>query len=116
MVGAMNEAEARGRERLWRGRVKSWEASGQSAPRFAEGKDFSASALLYWRRRLRGTSSAPTAGPCFAQVVPRGSAPVAAGSDGGIVVEVAGVSIRVDRGFDAGLLGEVVRALREGIR
>ena len=119
MLPRMSGAEARSRERLWRGRVKAWEASGQSAPRFAAEKGFSPSSLLYWRRRLRETAPARTAksrssGPSLVQVVPRGTVPAPSGLGTGIVVEVGGASIRIGRQFDAGLLNEVVKALREG--
>jgi hypothetical protein len=120
MLHGMTETDASSRERLWRGRVGAWEASGLSAPRYAAGKGFSGSSLLYWRRRLRETAAPPSpkpaaSRPSFAQVVARGTMPAGAGGLGaGIVVEVSGVSIRVGREFDAGLLSEVVRALREG--
>jgi hypothetical protein len=118
----MTEAAIRSRERMWQARVRAWEASGQSAPRFTAGKDFSASSLLYWRRRLgelarqRNRKPRERTGtrPSFARVVPRGSVPVAGADGTGIVVEVGGVSIRVGRDFDAALLKEVVLALRGG--
>jgi len=95
-------SEAAAKERLWRGRIKAWKASGKSAARFAEGEEITASSLLYWSRRLKAAS--PAAGatpesskPTFAQVVPRGMVPKGSVASAGIVLEVGGVSIRPGR-------------------
>lgn len=37
----------------WTRLIESWEASGLGAERFAKGRNFSASSLYQWRRRLR---------------------------------------------------------------
>ena len=41
----------------WTRLIQSWEASGLGAARFAEGRDFSASSLYLWRKRLRAGTS-----------------------------------------------------------
>lgn len=57
----------------WTRLIKSWEASGLGAQRFAEGRDFSASSLYLWRKRLRaGTPPgrpSPRGGVDFVPVV-----------------------------------------------
>jgi len=115
-VGGMTESESRKREELWRQRVRAWEASGLSAPRFAKGKDFSGSGLLYWRRRLRAVrkEKAPEAEVSFAQMVPRGARVPEVLGTAELVVEVAGAVIRVGSGFDAAVFRAVLAALQNG--
>lgn len=120
----------------WAARVREWRASGKSAEDFVADKDYEVSSLRWAasqvgaetarpgtpkkaptapvRRRLRPSrASAPKApAPRFAPVrVRRTPAPAAE-----LVVEVAGVRIRVTRGTDITLLGDVVRALQGSAR
>lgn len=110
-------------ESKWVERIRQWKDSGKRAEEFASGRPFKASTLKWWatelRRRADGRSrtSKPRVGPTpirMARVVsrpgarPRGQAH-AVGN--GLVIEVSGARISLGRGFDAGLLAEVVRAL-----
>lgn len=120
----------------WAARVREWRASGKSAEDFVADKDYEVSSLRWAasqvgaettrpvtqadaptalvRRRVRPSrASAPKApAPRFAPVrVRRTPAPAAE-----LVVEVGGARIRVARGADVKLLGEVVRALQGGGR
>lgn len=109
----------------WAKRVSSWQASGLSADEFARGKDFRAKTLQWWsselRRRARrdsrrapvGTRSSGPAPVRFARVVTKRMAPSRPTESGlgSLVVRVVGAEIVVQRGFDADLLAEVVRAL-----
>ena len=120
MLGGMSEKTSKAKERLWRGRVRAWKSSGESAAGFAERQGFAASSLLYWNRRFRETGKVlvPTQSakskPEFAELVPRGTAPTGSVGGPGMVLELGGVSIRVTRPFDAALLKELVLALRGG--
>jgi hypothetical protein len=115
------------RER-WAERVREWRASGLTAEAFAEGKDFEASSLRWADSQLKGlkasrssrdpkdaeTSVSPktSRAPRFLPV--RMVAQPASASD--VFVEVGSARIRVDRGTDLALVGELVRALQGGDR
>ena len=119
MLPGMKRATSKDKERLWRGRVRAWKASGESAVRFAGREGFAASSLLYWRRRFEEaskpvTSTQPASKPAFACIVPRSARPKDGVTSTGVELEIAGVAVRVTRGFDPALLSEVVRALRGG--
>jgi len=77
-----------------------------SAAQFVRGKDFTASALLYWSKRVESEGKAR-----FLRVVPAGSAPAPAETRSDLVLEVRGLSIRICREFDPKLLVEVIRVL-----
>jgi hypothetical protein len=127
----------KGTREKWTARIKEWRASGKSAEDFVADKDYSASSLrgavsqvgtekaspppkqavegqvtrpdqplAPVRRPARRPEKAPA--PRFAEVHVRRTATPAAE----MVVEVAGARIRVARGADMTLLGEVVRALQ----
>jgi len=106
----------------WSARVHAWRESGLTAAEFAADKPYKGSTLL-WRSCQLGRNSdagaqrqAPKARGAakgtkkivLAEVVRRAPEKV----HGRVLVEVAGARISVDRGFDAALLTEVVRALR----
>jgi len=118
MLSGMSDQASKAKERLWRGRVRAWKLSGESAAGFAERQGFAASSLLYWNRRLRETARGsghtrpPKSTPEFAELVPRGAVPTGSGGSAEVVLEIGGISIRVTRPFDAALLEEVVLALR----
>jgi transposase len=116
----------------WAARVREWRASGKSAEDFCADKDYKAASLRWaasqvgdgsaervvpkpvapvTQQRPRRPASKPTA-PRFAPVRVRRSAPTVAE----VVVEVCGARIRVGRGVDMTLLGDVVRALQGGAR
>lgn len=119
------------RER-WAERVREWRASGLSAEEFTAAKDYAASSLRWAAAQVQGgpktpapaTSSGvkPARGqrrperpawpggraPRFVPVRMRPSAPVLTE----LVVEVGAARVRVTRGADLGLVGDVVRALQ----
>jgi hypothetical protein len=119
------ETEAR-----WVERIREWRASGLSAEEFALGKGYTASTLCWAASLLRrkSESAAPTT-PVAAEVHSRGGAERRTPSSGKaprflpvrtravvpavaeVVIEIGAARVRVCRGFDASLLGEVVRAL-----
>jgi transposase len=112
----------------WAERVREWRASGVTAEAFAEGKEYQASSLRWADSQLKGPQTSKPAGqrrtgdtstagkgtraPRFLPVrlaTPRMAAP-------DVVVEVGGARIRVGRGADLALVGDVVRALQGGVR
>jgi hypothetical protein len=113
-------------QRKWAERVVAWKASGQTLREFAEGKPYEAKTLCWWGSELRrrgllaraaskggqrrargeGTPAVP-----MARVVARRNEAVAAAA-AGVAVEVGGARVVVEAGFDAEVLGSVVRALR----
>ena len=99
----MTETEAR-----WVERVANWRASGQTAPAFCKGKDFSAGGLRYWASRLRGAEEAVPATKARLARVVRGQPPAPA-AEGAIVIEVGSARLGIRRGFDP----EVLRAVLE---
>lgn len=111
----------------WAERIRAWRESGQSAEEFTVGKDYGASGLRWAAsqmlakeetamtasapasRRQRVESGGPGAvrAPRFMPLRVRGVEPVGAE----MIIEVSGARIRVTRGVDVALLGDVVRVL-----
>lgn len=94
-------------EAMWAERVRNWRESGENAYAFARANGFTHSSLRYWARRLAKSRKQDPA-PTMVALVRRSDAPVERAE---LVVEIADARIRVARGFDRELLGEVVRAL-----
>ena len=111
-------------------RIREWRASGLSAENFARTKGYKASTLCWAASQVRRAAelAAPTSprsgeaqgggraerqtpssskAPRFLPVRPRAAEMTVAE----MVVEIGAARVRVRRGFDASLLGEVVRAL-----
>lgn len=102
---------------MWAERVRSWRSSGQNAFAFAKANGITHSSLRYWTKRLakpRKQAAAPTMVALVRKADASPEATSVSGSE--LVVEIADARIRVARGFDAELLGEVVRALGGGSR
>ena len=104
----MTIAKRMTKEAMWAERVGAWRASGESTEVFARGRGFSGSSLRNWTRRR-----APSKPPQFLKLVPK--APAVAPPPT-LLVEVGEAKVRVAPGFDASLLGDVVRALGGGRR
>ncbi len=97
-------------ESKWAARVEAWQASGQTAPAFCQGKDFSPGGLRYWAHRLRNAGQpAATKELRIARVV-RAPQPAQA-AETPIVIEVGSARVAVRRGFDPGVLGAVLDLL-----
>jgi hypothetical protein len=101
---------------IWKKRVASWRASGETAEAFSAGRGWSARTLRWWSSRLGREAPSPVVR--LAQLVrPRSSG----GRDGGagaIVVEAldARVRITIEPGADRETVGTVLGllALRQG--
>jgi hypothetical protein len=117
----------------WAERIRQWRDSGQSAEEFTAGRDYEASALRWAASQLKDEkerSPIPLAPSSRRRRVARSVVPAAAGAQqfmrvrvrqaeparAEMAVEVGGARIRVTRGVDMGLLGDVVRALQGGSR
>ena len=90
----------------WLELVEDWEASGMSGAAWCRERGVHYQCFLYWRRRSRdlaGTSQAviPAEGG-FCEILPSGR----------LTLEVDGVLLHLERGFDGGLLREVVSTLK----
>jgi hypothetical protein len=117
-------------EAKWVERIREWRASGLSAEEFATSQGYNASTLCWAASLLRPAAKSPaptlpssgethsrarpkrrtppsSKTPRFLPVRARTASTVAAE----MVVEIGAARIRVPRGFDVSLLGEVVRAL-----
>lgn len=94
---------------MWAERVRNWRESGENAYAFSRANGFTHSSLRYWARRLAKSRKQEPA-PTMVALVRKSDVPAAAERTE-IVVEIADARIRVARGFDRELLGEVVRAL-----
>ena len=87
----------------WEGLIARWRTSGMSMLAYCREHHISYTQLVRWRRRIEGEAAAKPL--TLIPMVPKAST-------GGIVVRLpGGVRIEVERGFDAGLLAAVVRAL-----
>ena len=110
--------------KTWAARVGVWEASGQGAVKFAEGKGYSGAALYYWRRRLK-QPVVPAAEPAtmkIARVIrapggPGGNASLSSLPERGVIVESARLGLRVLLpSFEPQLFRDVVAVLGEGAK
>lgn len=116
------EGEPRRQRVLWteadaRKVLGELERSGETIACFAQRRGINPSTLHKWRQKLglrykdRATESAQRRGFVRVQVKPA-AAPVALGEcESGLIVEVSGCQIRVQRGFDVGLLRAIVETL-----
>ena len=89
-----------------RAAIADWRASDLSMSAWARGHGVPLHRLIYWRDRLGVLASDDAHVPAmpFSRCVMTGAAD-------GCVVDVGGAAIRVQVGFDAGLLRQVVEAL-----
>jgi transposase-like protein len=86
-----------------RAEVEAWRASGISLVRFASERGYSRSALEKWAQAVREEDKALSA-PRFVRLA-------AASMPSALVVEIGAARVRVEQGFDPGLLREVISAL-----
>lgn len=49
--------------KTWEQRVAAWRASGQSAQKFAEGRDYTVHMQRYWAGRMKEEEAAPSDPP-----------------------------------------------------
>lgn len=118
-----------GRRRKWSAEAKARivaESYASSVGEVADRYGLAKTQLFSWRRQTRGKVPAPAdPGPLqFAPVlVDPTPSPVRPkrlrsrgrrGGDGGISLEIGGVTVRVERGADAKTIAAVVRALKDG--
>lgn len=105
-------------EAKWADRVQQWKASGRTLEEFSEGQPFKASTLRWWttelRRRNERGGRDSTDGIRMARVVRRRARVATGPTTSRVVLEVSGVCIAVERGFDAELLSQVVQAIGGG--
>jgi hypothetical protein len=90
---------------IWKKRVTSWRASGETAEAFSAGRGWSAKTLRWWSSRLR--REAPTPVVRVAQLVRSPSDPIGGGA---IVVEDldARLRITIEAGADRDTLAVVL--------
>lgn len=110
-------------EAMWVERVEEWSRSGQSAAQFAEGKPYTSGTLTWAASRLRNGARGKGKGKGrrsgtrgkrgrkieMAEVIRRPPRVVVAD---GLVLEIGGARVSVERGFDRALLRDVVLVLR----
>jgi hypothetical protein len=87
------------KKEIWKKRVTSWRASGETAKRYSAARGWSAGTLLWWSSRLRREAGPPTVR--MAQLV-RSSAPHdRRAPDGAITVELLDARVRITIGGSA---------------
>jgi hypothetical protein len=91
-------------EAKWSEEVRQWRESEQELARFVVGKPYKAATLRWWATELRRRERER-----LARVVPRQRSDESRAR--ALILEVSGARISLERGFDAELLGAVVRAL-----
>jgi hypothetical protein len=108
----------------WKQRVAAWRASGQTAAEYSKQHGLTLSSLQRWSHRLRREPpEPPAAAPAVrlarvervASVSPEPTA-VATVPVPGVVVEISGARVRVERGADAATVAMVLAALGAGGR
>jgi len=105
----------------WKKRVAAWRASGQTAAEYSKQHGLTLSSLQRWSHRLRGEAlePAPPAAVRLARVervAAVSTEPAAAATAPGIVIELCGARLRVERGVDAATVATVLAALGAGGR
>ena len=90
--------------------MASWRSSGQTAPVFCKGKDFSAGGLRYWASKLGKAEHGGTRAEVRLARVVRGARPGAV-AETPILIEVGSVRLGVRRGFDPETLRAVLGVL-----
>jgi hypothetical protein len=90
-----------------RDEVARWRASGQSAAAYCAFHGMSAQSLRRWRKEVEGRPSSPAPGFVRVEVARH---PLQCG----LTLEVGRARLRVERGFDAELLRDVVEVLSGG--
>jgi hypothetical protein len=108
MMAGMRETESK-----WEARVTAWRASGQTAPAFCAGKDFTPGGLRYWASRLHRTEAEAAKGKVRLARVVRGRGPKE-GVETPILIELGNARVGVRRGFDAETLRAVFQVLGGG--
>lgn len=89
----------------WRGLIAEQAGSGKPVAAFCRERGLCAPQFFAWRRKLGAEPKVARTAASFVEIT--------AVAEAEMVLEMAGCRLRVRRGFDAGLLREVVAALRE---
>jgi hypothetical protein len=96
----------------WKRRVAQWRSSGLTAREYSTGRGFAPATLLWWASRLRqqdGAVAVPVVP--IARVERQLAGPSRRSS--GIAIEVRGLRVVLDVGFDRATLGVVLSALED---
>ncbi len=93
----------------WRDLIERQQASGFSVAAFCRDNGVAASSFFAWKRKLAAAPAASS--PAFVEATVAGTPPVARSARRIEVCLRHGRRVRVGRGFDRGLLAEVVAAL-----
>jgi hypothetical protein len=105
------------KQAIWSERVREWKQSGKTLREFTAGQPYNPLTLRWWASELRRQSEGggrrrggqrATGSIKLARVI---RSPAVQPESRAMAVEVSGARIMVERGFDAALLSEVVRAL-----
>jgi hypothetical protein len=105
----------------WRNRVAAWRASGQTAAEYSKQHGLTLSSLQRWSHRLRREAPDPPAAAAAIRLarverVAVSSEPTAPATVPGVVVEISGARVRVERGADSATVAMVLAALGVGGR
>lgn len=99
--------------------MAAWRTSGQSAQKFAEGRDYTVHMLRYWAGRVKEEAAAEPS-IRLARVVrtSAGAAPLPSATarqptGAALVLEVGGARVQVPVGFERATLRAVLEVLRE---
>lgn len=93
---------------LWKKYVAEWESSGKSCKQWTKDNNLSYHSLLYWRQKYAKTSpTPPTAQKTFIEL--QDQAPASCG----VVLEIAGVMVRLEQSFDPATLTACIQLLKK---
>lgn len=100
-------------EQKWFNRVSAWRASGQSAPEFSAGREFTAGRLRHWAIVLKQRAIEPQRAVASTTLVrlARVERSAARSSVGALTIEVGGARLTVPSGFDETTLRATIVAL-----
>jgi hypothetical protein len=103
----------------WKKRVADWRASGLTAGEFSTRRGFAPTTLTWWSWRLGREDASRAESAPGADAEPLGFAQLVVSEarcdqprrDTPVVVDLGGVRVEVARGFDAGVLADVLAVL-----
>ncbi|MCL1810248.1 MAG: hypothetical protein FWG42_10865 [Clostridiales bacterium] len=98
-------------EEIWSARIKEYRTSGKSLKAFCADNEFTIAAIKYWlyNRKLEQIETSNGENNCTFVSVGFADWPTDVGS--GVSLQLKGITVNVERGFDKALLLEVVEAL-----
>jgi len=110
MAGKATRGEQREKRKFWEGHLEKWMGSGMTQAEYCRRHNLNRRLFSYWKRRLKR----PEASVSFIPVRVKAEGRNESGGSSGLVLWKEGYRIEIREGFNAEVLGQVLRTL-EGL-